>query len=300
MQPGAPGPRRGAASSRPLRCPCPPGPRAPPAPRTPPTASAAAAAPAPAGARAGSAVAGGGPGGGPGGRRGARGSSATPRSLRGSQPSSLSRLGALRREGGRQGLNRRAYGRSARSGAHIREGRWGCLAQDAWRSLAATPGFSRAARRGAAPARVFRSGAPSQGRAAEAGVGRARGRRPGRGSRAAPCRILGCGAPAACALLASLRVPGLGRCGAPGSGVSRVSPARARAHPRRWLHRSKGGRGHSAARVRWDRSRAPPPLCCASSTAGKEGAGVTASSLFLPASSFQTSSVSTEAAARKT
>ncbi|XP_057591627.1 uncharacterized protein LOC130853546 [Hippopotamus amphibius kiboko] len=118
-------------------------------------------------------------------------------------------------------MNRRAYCRSARSGAQIREGRWGCLAQDAWRSLAATPGFSRAARRGAAPARVFRSGAESQGRAAEAGVGRARGRRRGRGARAAPWRILGCGAPAAGALLASLRVPVLGRCGAPGSGVSR-------------------------------------------------------------------------------
>lgn len=122
------------------------------------------------------------------------------------------------------------------SRAPVWEGRGGRLAQHAWRSLAATPGFSRAARRGAAPARVFRSGAPSQGRAAEAGVGRTRGRRRGRGARAAPWRILGCGAPAAGALLASLRVPGSGRRGAPGSGVCRVSPARDRAHPRTWLH----------------------------------------------------------------
>lgn len=127
-------------------------------------------------------------------------------------------------------------------GDQIREGRSGCLAQDAWRSLAATPGFSRAARRGTAPTPVFRSGARSQGCAAEARVGPARGRRGGRGAPAAPWRIVGCGAPAACALFASPRVPGLGRCGATSSSASRVSPARARPHLRTWLRRSKGGR----------------------------------------------------------
>nr|XP_019590685.1 PREDICTED: uncharacterized protein LOC109449170 [Rhinolophus sinicus] len=127
-------------------------------------------------------------------------------------------------------------------GDQIREGRSGCLAQDAWRSLAATPGFSRAARRGTAPTPVFRSGARSQGCAAEARVGPARGRRGGRGAPAAPWRIVGCGAPAACALFASPRVPGLGRCGATSSSASRTSSA------------STAAAGETSARLREDRS----------------------------------------------
>lgn len=129
--------------------------------------------------------------------------------------------------------------------AQIREGKSGCLAQDAWRSLAATPGFSRAARRGAAPARVFRSGVPSQGSAARARVGPVRRRRGGRGAQVAPWRILGCGAPAAGAPFGSPRVPGLWRCGGPRGGVFRVSSARTLPHPRTWLHHNKGGRGRS-------------------------------------------------------
>lgn len=96
----------------------------------------------------------------------------------------------------RQRVNRRAWVPSARLVVQIREGSSGRLARTAWRSLAATPGFSRAARRGAAPARVFRSGARSQGRAAQARVGWARARRKaGRGAPVAPWRIPGFPAP---------------------------------------------------------------------------------------------------------
>lgn len=107
--------------------------------------------------------------------------------------------------------------------------------------------------------------------------------------------LRGCGAPAP-----APSSPGPRECAGPRGGVSRVSPARDRPHPRTWLHRSKGGRGRSARPGRRGRSRAPPPPYCALHTAAWEGGGVTDSSLCLPAPSFQTSSACTEAAAGET